>query len=346
MIEQIRREIEAAFADVPMPESSKIINDTTDSPGGRALGQVLAGLPRITLDADFLRQWYYLFDYLTPKAYHYYLPAIITCELEPDYVKICATGTDARHEYQTSLFNEEQYKLVCSFAEVWFEKSPFQMASSLVWRWNRYEHPALDKAREFYRKMHNFEYPASSDERINALIRQIRSAFDATPYPDDGIGELLYDPDDAEVEIEFRGVDWRHLHPDFIFKHGCAPTFFKQQAFRYFLPAYVIADLMYWETDPSWVDQSCIEHGWIEASPASRLVSDFAFCWGRNREEIPDQNSEEVQEAVEKATRRFSVFNQQEREAIVSYLRYQLEEDPTDREIESALQNYWLKPTR
>jgi hypothetical protein len=87
-----------------------------------------------------------------------------------------------------------------------------------------------------------------SDE-IELLKTQIRQAFASTPPPDPS--NLRNSSESEEpylLEDEFRDKrDWTLLDPEFIDRSpdgfGTALSFFSPEAFRYYLPAYLIADL-------------------------------------------------------------------------------------------------------
>lgn len=84
---------------------------------------------------------------------------------------------------------------------------------------------------------------------IEALKNQIRSAFAEVQYPGD---ERLRGSDEGDepfqTEREFRGKrDWRDLDAEFLDSSpnglGSALSFFSHEAFRFYLPAYLIADI-------------------------------------------------------------------------------------------------------
>jgi hypothetical protein len=85
------------------------------------------------------------------------------------------------------------------------------------------------------------------------LREQIERAFDQTPMP----AGILVDPlsDDEGVSNYFRGRSWRgHKVQDLRF-HEVALSFFEPEAFRYYLPAFMLATL----EDPAAAD--IIPHG-------------------------------------------------------------------------------------
>jgi uncharacterized protein DUF6714 len=166
-------------------------------------------------------------------------------------------------------------------------------------------------------------------ESIKALILRV---FAETPYPgDDALVRSVGDEPEEVVEL-FRGrTDWRGLTAEFVDLAGAASpsalSFFSDGAFRFYLPAYLIADLdgrlVY--TDPVFY----LYHGLDEASRAQiiHLPGIGATTWGQ------------VQQ------RHLAGFTSDEAAAIVAYLRFKAARDQiefTRRSVQEALENYWL----
>lgn len=164
---------------------------------------------------------------------------------------------------------------------------------------------------------------------------QIREAFAASHYPGDhrlrGSDEG-YEPFD--LEREFRGRrDWQSLSPDFIDRApkglATALTFFSHEAFRFYLPAYLIADIdgRLESSDPVFH----LIHG-LERSSANETVNPRRFGNKTWREY---------------ATQRFAGFTAKQVAAIVAYLTFKRDLNntaaSTRREIDDALRGYWHK---
>lgn len=165
-----------------------------------------------------------------------------------------------------------------------------------------------------------------------AIKSQIRRAFADTPYPGDhALVRSVGDEPDEVVEL-FRGKDdWRGLTADFVDKAGaaspCALSFFSAGAFRFYLPAYLIADLdgqlVY--TDPLFYLYYGLDEE-TRAKPVSVPGARATTWW-----EIQQQH--------------FAGFSSEEAAAIVAYLRFRLAGDEPEfsrRSIEQALDSYWL----
>ena len=73
------------------------------------------------------------------------------------------------------------------------------------------------------------------------LREQIEAAFAGTPAPTGAIVATL--SDDEDVSDYFRGRSWRgHAVKDLRY-HSVALSYFTPQAFRYFLPAFMLASI-------------------------------------------------------------------------------------------------------
>lgn len=166
-------------------------------------------------------------------------------------------------------------------------------------------------------------------EAVKSLIR---SAFAHVEFPGDG--RLRGSDEGAEpflVEQAFRGrSDWRSLDPDFIDRApdglGSALSFFSDEAFRFFLPAYLIAD----------VDGRLERH-----EPAFHLT--HGLTDGARRERVNPRRYGDRTWFDEKR-HQFAVFDRAQVHAIVGYLQLKRETDAFLRDpIDQALRNYWLR---
>ncbi len=352
LIDQVRQEIISAFSGLIPPEATNLIGPSTgDQDGEEKIRRELAGKTWLSLDTEFLKERWSSFCYLSAEGYRYYLPALLTKCLEnlseendfvhatvyslaPSYWHLYYRSEDEQFDYQNSLFLPQQYGAVCSFLGLVFDFLPayrFLSAKALKWGWNKQEHPALTKCHEFYQNLHHYQYPPSNKPEIKNLVEQIKVAFDETPYPgDDRLCGSDQGDEPAEYALEFRGLSWKTLHPDFLARHYASLSFFTDEGFRYFLPAYLIADLMMPE----------FEGAWSNANPIFHLTHGLV-------EDKFDESTNDLTDNFdwyEIATRKFSHFNLIEKKAIVAYLQYASDQDEWYREkINSALESYWLK---
>jgi hypothetical protein len=168
--------------------------------------------------------------------------------------------------------------------------------------------------------------------KADTVKAQIVAAFAHVEYPGDW---CLRDSNEGDepylLEQEFKGkTDWRILDAEFIDQapsgFGSALSFFSDEAFHFYLPAYLIADI----------------DGLLERTNPS-----FHLCLGlddesRNERINPRRYGERTW--LDEAKYKFSIFNDAEATAIVSYMTFIREHDEFNQQlIDQALKNYWLE---
>ena len=165
---------------------------------------------------------------------------------------------------------------------------------------------------------------------MDDLIERIQAAFAEVVYPgDDNLTDSTYGEEPEALVEEFRGkTDWRVLDATFLDQApdgwGSALSFFSSPALRFYLPAYLIADL---------------QGQLLTADPGFRL------CWGVT----PMVAAKRIAKVWgggtigEHTTTQFELFDAAQVSTIVAYLWWKLESlggyDPT---IEQAMEHYWL----
>jgi len=78
------------------------------------------------------------------------------------------------------------------------------------------------------------------------LEASIAAAFRDVPHPGDHAlvsGDVSYDPEYREVARDFSGMAWPGISAAFVREHADALALLSPAAFRYFLPAYLLACL-------------------------------------------------------------------------------------------------------
>ncbi len=167
---------------------------------------------------------------------------------------------------------------------------------------------------------------------VTSLKQIIRGAFGDVAYPGDGCLKGSCEGEEPYLlENEFKGrTDWQSLDASFLDRapdgYGSALSFFSDEAFRFYLPAYLIADL----------DQKF------------RMVDPvFHLCFGlddvHGSQAINPRRYGRRTWLTEKR-RKFAIFNPSQAEAMIAYLEYKATQDEFQRPmIEQALQNYWLQ---
>jgi len=167
----------------------------------------------------------------------------------------------------------------------------------------------------------------SEAERIKELVRR---AFAKVARPPNGALHASDEGEEGELlEKDFQDkLDWRALDGSFLDEapggFGSALSFFTPEAMRYFLPAYLIADL----------------DGRLErVDVAYRLSAPFTDA-ARTTPVNPSRFGKRTR--FESGAERFAIFTPEEVAAIVAYLEHKLaasDEDLTP--VREALANYW-----
>ena len=197
-------------------------------------------------------------------------------------------------------------------------------AQSLRWRFNTLETPALEKARAEYKAVSEGGVPDPRLPSAKAVAVLVRQAFKDTPPPGEhDLTDSRQGDEPFEYAVEFRGKDWKGLGVEFLSRHSAALSFFSPAAFRYFIPAFMLADLTGadWNGDPV-----------------------FALTHGLAKE---DEEKDDTFDWPALARRKFAPFSDEERQAVAAYLehagRQYSEGDPR---IGEALASYWTLPNR
>ena len=315
-------EIRAAWAQVPEPTAADFeAHDLRDAATATRVRGDWLGRDWRTVDAAFLEHrtdW----PHFRPAALHYFLPAFLLAALEPDahrsHVDVIMILGPAAHRIARGLRDDrleariarlDPFQGRCAAATLGHlveraDATPYvrwcaAIAIEHVWG-------GSDPARAFLDELRTWRRPPAIRPEREQLIEAIEAAFAATPPPaaDDVRGSEQGD-EPYEVELGFRGVDWHAASPVLLNVHDAALAFLSHAAHRYFLPAFLIADV-------------------LELLRVADPV--FYLTHGLGRADADD---------------RFTIFSPEERTAIIAYLRWR-QDDPYDRErIQDALDSYW-----
>lgn len=339
-VEAVKSAILAAFPDAPVPAASDLIHDgfrDIDKSGMERTREVLSGKSWKSLPVGLVEAHWSSFCYLSRHGYRYYLPALLMAALGP------AAGRNLRHSVvyslvpsfwqlyygpgedpvfseHTALFSEAQCRATAAFLGIFLEHDRalrFSAAQALRWGWNRVASPALTAALKYYDSLHNYQRPPFEEPEKRALAEVIKAGFKETPPPKrEEMCSSRQGDEPAEYAMEFFGLDWRTLHPDFLNHENACLSFFPPPAFRYFLPAYLLQDLT----------------GDTAACPV------FSLTRAVSGEEIkPELRAYNLA--------RLEIFNAPERAAITAYLRYCARTEFYHRPaIEAALAAFWTRP--
>ena len=180
----------------------------------------------------------------------------------------------------------------------------------------------------------------------DATIAEIHRAFGRNEYPGDNylLGSLEgSEPFDVVNPFKERR-DWTTIDAAFLDAHYSALSFFSEAGFRFYLPAFLVADVRreLQTADPLFP----LTHGFSDTTvdlPAGRRT--FTRVIGRSSLMNPLRYG--AMTSHDHARFRLSVFTREEAIAIVAYLRYRREVEEIDATlIDAALDAYWLERTR
>lgn len=176
------------------------------------------------------------------------------------------------------------------------------------------------------------------------VIDQIREAFAANPYPGDAFLQGSFDGCEPYDEVgAFVGkTDWSKLAATMLDNHFSALSFFSECGFRFFLPAYLIADLReeLLTADPLFH----LWHGFATVS-AEVPVGSHTFRRDSSGKTLLNPKRYGAMTWIDSARHRLSVFTREEAKAIVAYMTYKREHDTAGLDtvrIDEALKEFWL----
>ena len=177
------------------------------------------------------------------------------------------------------------------------------------------------------------------------VIKKIRKAFGNNAYPGDSYLQGSFDGcEPYEEVVPFKGrEDWEHIDGEVLDKHSGALNFFSEAGLRFFLPAYLIADLKgeLRSADPVFV----LTHGFGDLA-VNVPTKTRAFVREIGRTTLVNPKRYGAMTFYDYARWRLAVFSREEAQAIVAYLRYRRDTDFEDldkKRIDAALNLYWLE---
>jgi hypothetical protein len=175
------------------------------------------------------------------------------------------------------------------------------------------------------------------------VISQIRAAFRDNEYPGDNFLCGSFEGSEAYEETSaFQGkTEWGKLESAMLDAHSSVLSFFSEGAFRFFLPAYLIADL---------------REELLNAEPLFHLTSfsvtsiqvpagSRVFTRTSGGATLMNPRRYGAMTFSDSARFRLSVFTREEARAIVTYLNYKRQTDTYEmntRQIDDALNVFWI----
>jgi hypothetical protein len=176
------------------------------------------------------------------------------------------------------------------------------------------------------------------------VLDRIREAFGGNSYPGDAFLQGSFDGCEPAEEVGafFGKTDWSALDSAMLDQRYCALSFFSPAGFRFFLPAYLMADLRgeLLTADPLFQ----LWHGFATIS-AEVPVGSVMFDRRSGGSRLVNPKRYGAMSWMDYARHRLSVFTREEAEAIVAYMNYKRESDATGLEkprIDEALKEFWL----
>jgi Family of unknown function (DUF6714) len=180
--------------------------------------------------------------------------------------------------------------------------------------------------------------------RKEEVINQIRKAFGGNSFPGDAFLQGSFDGCEPyeEVSAFFGKTDWTKLESKMLDGHYCALSFFSEAGLRFFLPAYLIADLgeELLTADPLFH----LWHGFATVG-AEMPVGAQTFERGSGGTKLLNPKRYGAMTWIDFARYRLSVFTREEAQAIVAYMNYKSEHDAMGLDkprIDAALAEFWL----
>lgn len=213
---------------------------------------------------DFLKNHWAFYNYLSPKGYQQLVAAML-------YKCMTPFGNNNPHIHAALYMvlpkgRDEELHLEMTSAQIDAIRRFLGLCMKThthIWltavalrRWGEPGHPAFEAGRAFDDANRQHTYPPLSyqntdldpndaTDRIEfhkrkAIIEQVAEAFADTPYPS---SPLATGYEGMEYDEAFRNTKWAMLHPELLSVHYASLSFFTGEAFRYFVPAFMTADL-------------------------------------------------------------------------------------------------------
>jgi hypothetical protein len=175
------------------------------------------------------------------------------------------------------------------------------------------------------------------------VIETIREVFGSNEYPGDHFLQGSFEGcEPADSVGPFVGQeDWETVAPQVLDGAG-ALNFFSEAAFRFYMPAYMIADLreQLVTEDPVFH----LTHAFHDISVEVPTESG-TFVRKTGKSEFVNPRRYGAMTWYDYGRNRLSIFSREEAQAIVAYLKYRRASDPhglNQESIDAALDSYWL----
>jgi hypothetical protein len=177
----------------------------------------------------------------------------------------------------------------------------------------------------------------------SAVIERICQAFEGNAFPGAGFLQGSFDgcePYEAVSSFQTQH-EWRGLDASFLDAHANALSFFSEAAFRFFLPAYLIADVggELHVADPLFH----LAYGFSDKA-VQVPIKGRVFVMRSGKSAFINPRRYGAATVYDYARYRLSVFTREEASAIAAYLQFKRNADTSRIDhaaIEAALQGFW-----
>lgn len=177
------------------------------------------------------------------------------------------------------------------------------------------------------------------------VIKAILDAFGSNEYPGYDYLQGSFEGSEPYEEIAaFKGkTDWTAIDGGFLDAHYAALNFFSEAGLRFYLPAYLIADIKdeHKTADPIFI----LTHGFSDITVEHR-IKDQLFVRKTGKTAFVNPRRYGSMTFNDYARFRLSIFTREETKAMVAYLLYKRDSDPykTEKEqIDAALNEFWYE---
>jgi hypothetical protein len=175
------------------------------------------------------------------------------------------------------------------------------------------------------------------------ILQKIRDVFGSNQYPGDAFLQRSAEGCEPYDEVgPFKGrTDWKGLESSFLDAHASALSFFSEAGLRFFLPAYLISDVLgeLKSADPV----IPLTHGFSDVEVKATINGrDFVIRTGKS--ELLNPGRYGAATFYDYVRYRLSIFTREEARAIVAYLEYKRDVDPrgpNSLRIDAALDGFW-----
>ncbi|MFN8459465.1 MAG: macro domain-containing protein [Anaerolineae bacterium] len=185
-----------------------------------------------------------------------------------------------------------------------------------------------------------------SDERPETVIQAICTAFGRNDYPGDHFLQGSFEGSEPYEAIEpFKGLtDWQAIRPELLDACYTALSFFSEAGLRFFLPAYLVADVQ--DALPTADPLFVLVHGFSEVSVRHQTQAGPFIRRSTGRTVFWDPRRYGAADLLRLRPLALVDFQPGRGQAIVTYLHYKRDTDAYHLHTEAiaaALTSYWLE---